>query len=94
MEPKHEKYLAHEITMQKFRWATPAGLAILTIIMAVTGWVATDYLTQIRNSINELKVDGNDHYDKLWAVISKSNARVDCLQNQLAKCCKDSVYCS
>ena len=88
-----QKYYAREARMQNLRWATPAGLFILTVVLGISGWVGTDYLTQIRNAITDLKSDGNTHYTALWQEINASKSRIDCVQNQLAKCCKDSTYC-
>jgi hypothetical protein len=92
--PNQERYLAREVRMQNFRWATPAGIFILGSIIVFFGWLGNDYLTQIRNSIADLRTEGNAHYDKLWEAIGSNKSRVDCLQNQLSKCCKDSIYCS
>jgi len=90
----HDKFYQRETRMQKFRWATPAGIFILGILIAFFGWLGNDYLSQIRNSIIDLKSDGIQHYDKLWSALKSSETRIDCVQNQLSKCCKDSVYCS
>ena len=32
--------------------------------------------------------------EKIWSVMSNYNNRIDCLQNQLAKCCSNSTYCA
>lgn len=89
-----DRFNKREKTMQKLRWLTPGMLLLLTTAIGLAGWVCVDYLTQIRTALVDLKEDGNAHYDKLWAAIKASNARVDCIQNQLAKCCKDSSYCA
>lgn len=89
-----DRYIRHETRMQTFRWATPMVLFILTASVGFFGYIGNDYLSQIRNSIVDLKNDGNNHYDKLWSAIKSSQNKVDCVQNQLARCCKDSVYCS
>lgn len=88
-----ERYIKRETKMQNFRWATPGLLFVLTIAIGFIGWIGNDCLTQIRYSIIDLKTDGTSHYDRLWAAIGSSKSRIDCVQNQLSKCCNDSMYC-
>lgn len=90
----NERYIKRESRMQNWRWATPGMIFILGAIIVFIGWVGNDYLSQIRSAIVDLKSDGNEHYDKLWAAIGVSKSRIDCVQNQLARCCKDSMYCA
>ena len=90
---EHERFIRRETRMQNFRWATPAGIFVLGTMIVFFGWLGNDYLCQIRSSIVDLKVDGQDKYEKLWAAVSSNKNKTDCIQNQLAKCCHDSSYC-
>ena len=31
--------------------------------------------------------------EKIWTSVSLDKNKIDCIQSQLAKCCKDSTYC-
>lgn len=89
-----ERYIRRESRMQTFRWATPGGLFVLAAVIGFVGWVVTDELGQLRNAILDLKVDETSHYDKLWNANSSLRAKLECVQNQQAKCCINSTYCA
>lgn len=89
-----EKYISREARMQTFRWATPGGLAVLTIVVGLIGWLLIDEVGQMRTSILDLKTDEISHYTSLWGANTSVRSKVECIQSQLAKCCKDSVYCT
>lgn len=41
------------------------------------------------------KMDGIEGtQEKMWNTISTYQSKMGCVQNQMAKCCRDSVYCA
>lgn len=94
-----ERFIARETQMQRLRWATPAGLFILTVVLAVSGWLFVDYLTQIRSAIADLKSDSSSHYTALWRkmddVSTKEEVDVKCINNNFRKCesCRSADVC-
>ena len=94
-----EKFIARETRMQQWRWATPAGLFILTVVLAISGWLFVDYLTQIRSAIADLKSDTSSHYTALWRkmddIIYKEQTDIKCLNENFRKCesCRSADVC-
>lgn len=79
---------------RKGTWGTPAAIAIMTIVVAIVGWFCNDELIQVRGSIIDLKSDSQNHYESLWKAFSSSQGKLNCVENQLSKCCKDAEYCA
>ena len=69
--------------------AMPAALLFLSVMFGVIGWGGNQVLTDVKDNVIEIK----NSQEKIWASVSTSKSTVDCIQNQLVKCCKDSIYC-
>jgi len=67
------------------------GLILLCIasIFGSIAWGGGQILTDVRENVIDIKTT----QDKMWVFISKDDSKINCMQNQMAKCCKDSNYC-
>jgi hypothetical protein len=83
MTPEHKpKFDLSNLTVN-FRWLLP-------VMGMVYFYAYQGDMHAIKDSISDLKTG----QDKEWSALASSKSKIDCVQNQLAKCCKDSVYCT
>jgi hypothetical protein len=59
-------------------------------MFGIIGWSGSQVLTDVKENVIDIK----NGQEKIWATVSNSKAREDCIQDQLAKCCKESLYCA
>lgn len=75
---------------RKGAWSTPFALLCLSAMFGIIGWSGSQVLTDVKENVIDIK----NGQEKIWAAVSNSKARADCIQDQLAKCCKESLYCA
>lgn len=76
-----------------FRWLLPVmGLAYF--------YAYQGDIHSIKDSISDARVQQakdvvslEDGQSKIWQAIASNKSRIDCIQDSVAKCCKDSTYC-
>jgi len=68
------------------------GIILLFIasIFGVIGWSSTQILTDVKNDVVDIK----ETQGKMWAAMTGSQQKIECIQSQISKCCKDSTYCA
>lgn len=74
-------------------WATSIAILLLTTVLGFIGYAGDTAYKGILSSISDVKSENIAAHQRLWDAFQGSQSKINCIQDQLAKCCKESVYC-
>lgn len=76
------------MTMQKFRWATPGGLFVLTIVVACAGYIIDRTVNGIDSKMQTIIQDDKDDRSQFWQRFQALQDKEQCTRYALESCCQ------
>jgi hypothetical protein len=94
-----KKHLANEARMQRFRWATPIGLVLLSCIVTAgfgfIGWCGDTAVKAFSSYLRDIEKKQDILFEKVGQLATAQAVQIKCLDNDFARCgnCKGYDVC-